>query len=262
MNGPVIRLSVALVILLVAVPLAIVLLASVSGGERLAFPPESLSLNPYRALVGNGEIRAALGRSLTVGLQVVVLSLIAGVPAAIALVRFRFRFRVPLGLFMILGVATPLIASAFAFLALFTWTGSLGSLWPISVGITVVNLPFLMFSVASSLLSLDPRLEEAAATLGAEKVQTFLFVTLPGIMPGILSGTLMVFVLGISEFVISLLLYTINIQTLPIAMFASLRGPPPPEVAAAAGLYVLAAVMVVVTLTSLKSTEQFFYRND
>ncbi|MBY0350470.1 ABC transporter permease [Tabrizicola sp.] len=262
MNGPVIRLSVALVILLVAVPLAIVLLASVSGGERLTFPPESLSLNPYRALIGNGEIRAALGRSLIVGFQVVVLSLIAGVPAAIALVRFRFRFRFPLGLFMILGVATPLIASAFAFLALFTWMGSLGSLWPISVGITVVNLPFLMFSVASSLFSLDPRLEEAAATLGAEKVQTFLFVTLPGIMPGILSGTLMVFVLGISEFVISLLLYTINIQTLPIAMFASLRGPPPPEVAAAAGLYVLAAVLVVVTLTSLKSTEQFFYRND
>ena len=141
-----------------------------------------------------------------------------------------------------------------------TWR--LGSLWPISVGITVVNLPFLMFSVASSLYSIDPRLEEAAATLGAEQVQTFLFVTLPGIMPGILSGTIMVFVLGISEFVISLLLSTINIQTLPIAMFASLRGPPPPEVAAAAGLYVIAALLVVLTLTSLKSTEQFFYRSD
>ena len=262
MKGPVIRLSLALVILLVGVPLAIVLVASVSGGERLTFPPESLSLNPYRALIGSDEIRAALGRSLILGFQVVVLSLIAGVPAAIALVRFRFRFRFGLGLYMILGVATPLIASAFAFLALFTQMGVLGSLWPISVGITIVNLPFLMFSVASSLISLDPQLEEAAATLGAEKVQTFLFVTLPGIMPGILSGTLLVFVLGISEFVISLLLYTINIQTLPIAMFASMRGPPPPEIAAAAGLYVLAAVLVVITLTSLKSTEQFFYRAD
>lgn len=262
MTGPVIRSALVVVILLVAVPLAIVLIASVSGGERLTFPPESLSFNPYRALVGSGEIRAALLRSLTVGWQVVVLSLIAGVPAAIALVRFKFRLRFALGMYMILGVATPLIASAFAFLVLFTKLGALGSLWPISVGITVVNLPFMLFSVASSLFSLDPRLEEAAATLGAEKVQTFLFVTLPGIMPGILSGTLMVFVLGISEFVISLLLITINIQTLPIAMFASLRGPPPPEVAAAAGLYVLAALLVVITLTSLRSTEQFFYRAD
>ena len=260
--GPVVRLALIAVILLVGVPLLIVIVASVSGGERLTFPPESLSLNPYRALIGDAAIREALWRSLVVGVQVVVLSLVTGVPAAIGLVRHQFPFRFTIGVYLILGVATPLIASAFAFLVLFTKAGVLGSLWPISVGITVVNLPFLMFSVASSLVSLDRRLEEAAATLGAEAIQTFLFVTLPGIMPGILSGTIMVFVLGISEFVISLLLSTVSVQTLPIAMFASLRGPPPPEVAAAAGLYVIAALLVVLTLTSLKSTEQFFYRAD
>lgn len=260
--GPVVRSTLILVGALVGVPLIIVVIASVSGGERLTFPPESLSLNPYRALLDNESIRDALGRSLIVGVQVVVLSLIAGVPAAIALVRHDFPFRFTIGMYLILGVATPLIASAFAFLVLFTRAGVIGSLWPISVGITVVNLPFLLFSVASSLVSLDRRLEEAAATLGAEQVQTFLFVTLPGIMPGILSGTIMVFVLGISEFMISLLLSTFSVQTLPIAMFSSLRGPPPPEVAAAAGIYVVVALLVVLTLTSLKSTEQFFYRSD
>ncbi len=260
--GPVIRLILAIVIALVAVPLTIVIIASFSGDERLIFPPGSYSLNPYRALLGNEAVIEALGRSLIIGVQVVIMSLIVGVPAAIALVRHQFRFRISIGMYLILGVATPLIASAFAFLVLFTNAGVLGALWPISVGITVVNLPFLLFSIASSLASLEPRLEEAAATLGAEQVQTFLFVTLPGIMPGILSGTIMVFVLGISEFVISLLLSTVSIQTLPIAMYASLRGPPPPEVAAAAGLYVIAALVVVLILTSLKSTEQFFYRSD
>ena len=76
------------------------------------------------------------------------------------LVRYKFPFRFSIGMYLIIGVATPLIASAFAFLVLFTKAGVLGSLWPISVGITVVNLPFLMFSVASSLYSIDPRLEE------------------------------------------------------------------------------------------------------
>ncbi|MFV2001558.1 MAG: ABC transporter permease [Paracoccaceae bacterium] len=260
--GPVIRLALAIVIALVVVPLIIVIIVSFSGDERLIFPPGSYSFNPYKALLGNDLIISSLGRSLIVGFQVVAISLVVGIPATIALVRYEFRFRFSIAMFMILGVATPLIASAFAFLVLATETGVIGSLWPISVGVAVVNLPFLMFSVASSLASLDTRLEEAAATLGAEQVQTFLFVTLPGIMPGILSGTIMVFVLGISEFVISLLLSTISIQTLPIAMFASLRGPPPPEVAAAAGLYVIAALGVVLTLTSLKSTEQFFYRSD
>jgi putative spermidine/putrescine transport system permease protein len=260
--GPVVKTALGMVIALVAVPLLIVIIVSFSGDERLIFPPTSFSFNPYQALLGNDAIRSALGRSLIVGVEVVVLSLLVGVPATIALVRYNFRFRFSIAMYLILGVATPLIASAFAFLVLSTQAGALGALWPISVGVTVVNLPFLMFSVASSLASLDHRLEEAAATLGAEQVQTFLFVTLPGIMPGILSGTIMVFVLGISEFVISLLLSTVSNQTLPIAMFASLRGPPPPEVAAAAGLYVMAALGVVMTLTSLKSTEQFFYRAD
>lgn len=68
--------------------------------------------------------------------------------------------------------------------------------------------------------------------------------------------------LGWAFSLVLLAISTVSIQTLPIAMFASLRGPPPPEVAAAAGLYVVAALFVVLTLTSLKSTEQFFYRAD
>ena len=60
MMGPVIRSALIIVILLVAVPLVIVIIASFSGGERLTFPPESLSVNPYRALIGNDSIRGAL----------------------------------------------------------------------------------------------------------------------------------------------------------------------------------------------------------
>jgi putative spermidine/putrescine transport system permease protein len=240
----------------------IVVLSSVSAGERLTFPPDGISLGPYSALLGSSVIRTALLRSLIIGVMVVAVGLTVGVPATIALVRYRPRFRIGFAAYLLLGVATPLIASAFAFLVLYTRAGVIGSLWPIALAITVANLPFLMFSIASTLTNLDPSLEEAAATLGAERVQTFIFVTLPGLMPGILSGTIMIFVLGISEFLISLLLTTIDTQTLPIAIFASLRGPPPPEFAAAAGIYVVAASLVVVTLTSFKTTEQFFYRND
>jgi len=260
--GRFVRLALGIVLALVAVPMAIVVIASVSSGSRLTFPPEGFSLNPYTALLGNTVIRAALGRSLIIGTMVVLIGLTVGIPASIALVRYRPRFRLGFALYLLLGVATPLIATAFAFLVLYSRAGVIGSLWPIAVAITVANLPFLMFSVSSTLSNLDPSLEEASATLGAEGTQTFLFVTLPGMMPGILSGTIMIFVLGISEFLISLLLTTIDSQTLPIAIFASLRGPPPPEFAAAAGIYVVVASLVVLTLTSFKTTELFFYRND
>jgi putative spermidine/putrescine transport system permease protein len=143
------------------------------------------------------------------------------------------------------GITTPLIATAFAFLVLHTRAGLIGqALWPIALAITAANLPFLMFSVGSAFSTLDPSLEEAAATLGAEGVQTFLFVTLPGMAPGILSGTIMIFVLGISEFLISLILTTVATQTLPVAIFGSPRGPVPPTLAAAAGLYIVAFIVV------------------
>ncbi len=260
--GRVVRAALAGVLALVALPMLVVVVASFSAGETLSFPPAGFSLRPYLELLDDEVIRVALARSLFVGVLVVALAVTAGVPASIALVRYRPRFRLGLTAYLLLGITTPLISTAFAFLVIYTRTGLIGRLWPIAVAITVANLPFLMFSVSSALASLDPHLEEAAATLGAERIQTFLFVTLPGMAPGILSGTIMIFVLGISEFLISLILSTVATQTLPVAIFGSLRGPVPPTLAAAAGLYIVIAFAVVGVLTSLRTTEQFFYRND
>ena len=261
--GRVIRISVAAVLTLVALPMVVVVLGSFSAGDTLTFPPSGFSISPYLDLLDNEIIRVSLVRSLTVGTMVVILAVIVGVPASIALVRYKVRFKIAFGAYLLLGITTPLIATAFAFLVLYTRAGLIGqALWPIALAITAANLPFLMFSVGSALATLDPSLEEAAATLGAEGIQTFLFVTLPGMAPGILSGTIMIFVLGISEFLISLILATVATQTLPVAIFGSLRGPVPPTLAAAAGLYIIIAFVVVGVLTSLKTTEQFFYRND
>ncbi len=260
--GRVVKGTLVGVLALVALPMLVVVVASFSAGETLTFPPAGFSVRPYLDLLDDEVIRVALARSLFVGGLVVALAVGAGVPASIALVRYRPRFRLGFTAYLLLGITTPLIASAFAFLVIYTRAGLIGRLWPIAVAITVANLPFLMFSVASALATLDPHLEEAAATLGAERIQTFLLVTLPGMAPGILSGTIMIFVLGISEFLISLILSTVATQTLPVAIFGSLRGPVPPTLAAAAGLYIVIAFMVVGVLTSLRTTEQFFYRND
>lgn len=261
-QGLPLRLLVTVTLLFVAAPALVVLIASFSAGDVLSFPPEGLSLQPYRQLLGDSTIREALLRSLLLGVLAVVFSNLLGVPAALALFRHRPRGRSILMLMLMLGVATPLITSAFAFLAFFTEVGVVGELWALALGISVVNLPFLVFSVASSLVQLDPHLEEAAATLGAEQVQTFLFVTRPGLMPGIISGSLTVFVLGITEFLISLILTNVDTQTLPIAIFGGLRGAVPSTLAAAAGLYVAISVIVVIVIVRLRATNQFLHRAD
>lgn len=260
--GPVVRWLAGLTLVFVSLPAIVVLVSSFSAGRVLAFPPDGFSLNAYGDLLGNETVRDALLRSLTVGGEAVLLSILVGVPASLALFRHRVRYSLAFAAYLLLGVSIPLIASGFAFLVLFTEVGVLGSLWPVSIAITIVNLPFLLFSLASALAQLDPRLEQASATLGAERIQTFLFVTLPGIMPGIISGSILVFVLGITEFLLSLLLTTVDSQTLPVVIFGSLRGPVPPLLAAAAGVYLLISIVVVFAITNLRSTGAFLYRSD
>ena len=261
-HGPVLRTLVGITLFFVAAPAVVVLIASFSAGDVLTFPPEGFSLTPYRDLLGDSTVREALSRSLLLGLLAVVFSNLLGVPAALALFRHRPRGRLPIMMVLLLGVASPLITSAFAFLVLFTQARVIGSLWPLALAISIVNLPFLVFSVASALVQLDPHLEEAAATLGAEQVQTFLFVTRPGLMPGIISGSLTVFVLGITEFLISLVLTNVETQTLPIVIFGGLRGAVPTTLAAAAGLYVAISIAVVVVIVRLRATNQFLHRAD
>lgn len=260
--GRVVRTFAIAMLVYVAIPMFVVLVSSFSSADVLSFPPPGLSLGPYGSLLSNPAIRAGLTHSFLVAIMMVVFSLIAGVPATLALYRHRVRLRSVFFGFLLLGVSTPLIASSFAFLIIFTRLKVFGSLWPIAVALTIVNLPFLMFSLVSALAQSDPQLEEAAATLGAEKIQTFLFVTLPQLMPGILTGSIMIFVLGITDFLISLLLTSASSQTLPIVIFGSLRGPVRPIFAAASGIYVVIALMVVLAITQLRATGQFLYRSD
>jgi putative spermidine/putrescine transport system permease protein len=260
--GKVVRIVAIVLLAYVALPMFVVLVSSFSSGNVLSFPPTGLSLEPYASLLSNPDIRAGLARSFIVGTMVVAFSLIAGIPATLALYRYRVRLRPVFFGFILLGVSTPLIASSFAFLIIFTRLKVFGALWPIAVALTVVNLPFLMFSLISALAQSDPQMEEAAATLGAERIQTFLFVTLPALMPGILTGSIMVFVLGITDFLVSLLLTTASSQTLPIVIFGSLRGPVRPIFAAASGIYVVIALVVVLAITQLRATGQFLYREE
>lgn len=257
--GKAVRLVAITTLVFVSLPTLIVVSSSFSAGRLLTFPPPGFSVEPYLAIARSSLIRTALQRSLAVGGLSVLFSLVMGVTAAMGLFRHRVRLRSLFAGYLMLGFSTPLVVSGMAFLVVFTRIGLLGELWPIALAITIVNLPLLVFAVASSIVSLNPELDDAAATLGAEPVEIFLFVTLPGLMPGILTGSIMMFVVGITEFLVSLILSTVANQTLPVAMFGSLRGAVSPTVAAAGGIYIAIAFLVVFTISRLRALEEFLH---
>jgi putative spermidine/putrescine transport system permease protein len=212
-------------------------------------------------MLTNVDIRSALVRSLIVGMESVILSLVVGVIAALGLFRYRVRLRPLMVGFFTLGFSAPLVVSGLAFLVLFIRLGIYGSLWSTGVAVTVVNLPFMIFAVAASVVNLRTELEDAAATLGADPSEAFLFVTIPSLMPGILTGSILMFVFGITEFLVSLTLSTVKNQTLPVIMFGSLRGAVSPMLAAAGGVYIGISFIVVFAISRLRSLEGFLYRD-
>ena len=116
-------------------------------------------------------IREALVRSSRVGLETVLISLPIGMAAAFALYRYKVHGRGLVGAYLLLGFSTPLVVSGMAFLVLFNRMGRIGDITSLAVAIVTVNFPFMLLAIGASIDLLNPELEEAAATLGAEKVR-------------------------------------------------------------------------------------------
>lgn len=185
-------------ILILSAPTVVVLGASVTSGNMIAFPPEGFSLKWYEKIAMARDLRQAFGRSLVVATVCTLVALPVGTLAGIALSRYRLRFANALQVYLLLPFTVPLIGSGIGLMLVFGEWRVLGSLWPVGVACAVINLPFLVWSVSSSATLLDPDLEHAAANCGAGRVQTFLHVTLPAVMPGVITGSLLMFILAMN----------------------------------------------------------------
>jgi putative spermidine/putrescine transport system permease protein len=121
----------------------------------------------------------------------------------------------------------------------------------------VINLPFMIWGVSASVNALDPDMENAAANCGAPPVQVFLTVTLPAVMPGVITGALIMFVLAMNEFIVSLLLVNARIVTLPVMIYNSIRSIITPDLAAVSVVYILVAGAAVWLLDRLVGLDIF-----
>lgn len=226
-------------------PTLIVLVASFTSGKIITFPPEGFSLQWYERLIEQANYRDAFFRSLYVALICTLISIPAGTLAALALARYRVRFLATLQVYFLLPFTIPLIVSGIGMMVAFGAVGILGHLWPVGVATCVINLPFMIWAVSASVNNLDPDLENAAANCGAPPVQTFLTVTLPAVMPGVITGSLLMFVLAFNEFIVSLLLTDARIVTLPVSIYNSIRSVITPDLAAVSVVYVIVAAVAI-----------------
>lgn len=144
-----------LCIITLSAPTLVVLGASFTAGNMIAFPPEGLSLKWYAKIALAQDLRQAFVRSLIVSTICTLVALPAGTLAGIALSRFRLRFGHAIQIYLLLPFTIPLIGSGIGLMLVFGQWGALGSLWPVGVACAVINLPFIIWAVASSAGALD-----------------------------------------------------------------------------------------------------------
>ena len=213
----------AATVLYLSLPTIVIVVASFSAGRQIAFPPDGFTLHWYGDMLSSGTVWETLRNSLFVGVVSVVVDVAVAVPAMLAIHRRRIRGGTYLTAYLSIGPATPFIVSAIAFLIVLSELSVLHHLTAVAIAIAIVNLPFMLWAVVSSVLDLGTDLEKAAATLGAEEIQQFLFVTLPGVAPGVRARPHGVRARS-TEFVVSAIL--VNLTTSP-SPYLSTRGSEP-----------------------------------
>ncbi len=239
----------ALVVLLL--PVVIVVMAGLTAGEYLTFPPQGLSLRWVVDFLRSPTFFPAYLFSLELALITMAISSVMGTMAAVYLIRSRSKGVAAMrGLFM-----SPIVLPGLVLgLALYVYyvatnIGLARTFGGLLVGHVLVTSPFVLATVSASLVGFDVSLEEAARSLGAGPFQAFRLITLKILEPAVAAGAIFAFIISFGQFDLSLYLGTPNLTGLPYAMYISLRYKFEPT-AAAAGIFAIALVVVSMALSS------------
>jgi spermidine/putrescine transport system permease protein len=144
-----------------------------------------------------------------------------------------------------LPIIIPDIAMAVMLLLFFVLSTFGLSLVTIIISHVAFNVSFVAVVVRARLVGFDRRLEEAAQDLGANELQTFWYVTLPLLMPGILGGALLAFTLSLDDFVITFFTSGVGSTTLPLRIYSMVKLGVTPEINAISTLLVLASMTLL-----------------
>jgi spermidine/putrescine transport system permease protein len=232
---------------------ALVVMSFNSGSSALNF--KGLSLQWYPELFQDGDIGQALLNSLLVAVGCTAVSTVLGTMLAVGLVRYTRS--TALDSVVMAPAILPDLMLAIGLLSFFAALGASLGLGTVVLAHAAFGTAFVVAVVRARLVQLDRSLEEASQDLGATELQTFLRITLPAILPGVVAGALVAFTLSIDEFVIAFFTNGPRTPTLPIEIYSRVRFGVTPEINALATiLLAVSAVAVVVVAVTVGRTER------
>jgi spermidine/putrescine transport system permease protein len=223
-----------LVILWLSAPIIVMIIFGFNdgNGRQVSTTWQGFTLKWYQNLFIYSDLTSAIKTSITISLATTAICVVLGTLMGVAMGKYRFRGSGSVNLLLFANIAAPEVVLGAALLSLFLAANIQRGWWTILIAHVMFSVAYVVVTVRARMAGLDPSLEEAARDLGAGSFTTFFKVTLPMIMPGVMSGGLLVFALSIDDYIITSF-NNGNTQTFPLWVYGAFQrnaGSVPPQV--------------------------------
>lgn len=213
---------------------------------------EGFTLYWYKDLFNNKLLMGALFNTLLVAGISTIVSTIIGTISAYALKKFDFPLKKLINELLYIPVVLPEIVLGISLLCVYTLLKLELGMFTLMLAHISFSIPYVIISVRSVLDGMDPNLEKAASDLGASKLKTLWYITIPTLLPGILSGAQLAFTLSLDDVVVSYFTAGPNSNTLPLHIYSMIKTGVTPNVNALITILLL-IIFSILTLSMLVS---------
>lgn len=210
-------------------PIVVLIAYSFNGESVGGFPPHDWTFSWYRILFEDGPVWSSVSNSVLVAVSAVLISIMFGLPAALALDRTSFPGKTVFRRLVLLPLILPGIITGLSLLTLFVTAGMKLSLIAVAIGHGTALISVAVTEISAGLQKFDRAQEEASRDLGAGEWRTFWRITLPNLRLSIIAASLLIFTLSLDEIAVTFFLVGRQ-NTLPLEIWSRLRRGITPEI--------------------------------
>ncbi len=245
-----------LILMFLITPILVIIPLSFNAEPYFTYPMPGLSMRWYQDILDNELWLLALKNSVIIAFFATILATTLGTVAALGLSRSNLPYKGLIMGLMISPMIVPIVITAVGMYFFYVKLGLTNNLLGLIVAHTVLGTPFVVITVTATLVGFDHSLTRAAANLGANPAGTFFKVTMPLVLPGMISGGLFAFVTSFDEVVCVLFLGGVEQRTIPRQMWSGIREQISPTILA------VATILVIISIGLLTSLELLRRRNE
>jgi len=235
---------VGIITVITYIPIVLTVVYSFNA-SKLSSVWEGFSLKWYAELFRDRDMREALVNSLILAILSCILAVFIGTAGALGMHRKKNRVNDLIAGVSMIPIMIPEIILGMVFLSVFSFMGLPFGMITLVIAHTTFCVPYIFSMVKARLVGMDKSLEEAALDLGASPARVFWDVTLPQIIPAILSGVMLAFAMSFDDVVISIFVTGPTVNTLPVKIYTKMKTGVTPEINALATLMLLATVVLM-----------------